>query len=93
MLCGMSRRSESDGMRVNISLDARHAAMLSALAERMHVNEGTLAKSLLSTALEESNPDARFITELLDGIDGTFARATAATERIDRGDFVELKDI
>src|SRR3954447_16884309 len=34
--------------RINVTLDAEYASKLSRLAERMHVQEGTLAKSLLS---------------------------------------------
>ena len=37
--------------RVNVTLDAEHALKLRQLAERTHTNEGTLARSLLSTAL------------------------------------------
>jgi predicted transcriptional regulator len=39
--------------RVNITLDDEHAAKLSRLAQRVHVNEGTLARSLLSTAIDD----------------------------------------
>ncbi len=43
--------------RFNIQLDERHALKLHQLAERTHVNPGTLARSLLSTALDETAPD------------------------------------
>jgi len=36
--------------------------------------------------------DAQFITELLDGIDGARECAQQATERLDRGEFIALKD-
>lgn len=48
------------GNRLNIQLDERYASKLRALAERTHVNPGTLARSLLSTALAiaETDPGA-----------------------------------
>ena len=45
------------------------------LAERTHVNPGTLARSLLSTALEEATPDPSSIVELLDATPGAYERA------------------
>ncbi|MFN8186679.1 MAG: hypothetical protein U0R69_06340 [Gaiellales bacterium] len=60
--------------RVNVTLDEEHALKLRCLAERTHTNEGTLARSLLSTALDEAEPDPRNIAELLDGIDGAYER-------------------
>ena len=65
----------SSPKRVNVTLDDAHAAKLRRLAERTHVNEGTLARSLLATALDEADPDARSVTELLDGIPDAFERA------------------
>lgn len=61
--------------RLNVTLDEEHTIKLRHLAQRTHTNEGTLARSLLSTAIEEADPDPRDITELLDGIDGAFERA------------------
>src|SRR5262249_51153697 len=65
-----------DGMagRINVSLDPEYSEKLSRLAARMHVQEGTLAKSLLSTALDGADPDAAHIVELLDGIPGAYER-------------------
>jgi len=56
--------------RINVTLDDGHAAKLARLAERTHVQEGTLARSLLSTALDDADPDAARITEILDSIPG-----------------------
>lgn len=61
--------------RVNVTLDDEYALKLQRLAERTHTNEGTLARSLLSTALDDADPDPRNVTDLLDGIDGAFERA------------------
>jgi len=61
--------------RVNVTLDAAYALKLQLLAERTHTNEGTLARSLLSSALDEADPDPRNIADLLDGIPGALDRA------------------
>jgi hypothetical protein len=61
--------------RLNITLDEQRAAKLARLAERVHVNEGTLARSLLSTAIDETDPDAGTVTAVLEGIDGAWERA------------------
>ena len=45
--------------RLNVTLDPEHAARLTRLAERTHGQEGTLARSLLSMASEEADPDPR----------------------------------
>jgi hypothetical protein len=70
---------------VNVTLDATHAAKLRRLAERTHVNEGTLARSLLSTALDDADPDPRSVTELLDGIPSTFERAQLGLAQVRDG--------
>lgn len=60
---------------MNVTLDPIHAAKLRTLAERTHVNEGTLARSLLAGALDDADADARNVAELLDGIPGALERA------------------
>jgi predicted transcriptional regulator len=61
--------------RLNITLDPEHAEKLSRLAERMDVQPATIARSLLSVALDEAEPDARTMLELLDSIEAAFGRA------------------
>jgi hypothetical protein len=61
--------------RVNVTLDPERAAKLALLAERTHVQEGTLARSLLSQALDEADPEPRHVAALLDGIPGAYERA------------------
>ena len=61
--------------RFNVQLDDEHAARLHAIAERTYVQPGTLARSLLSAALDMADPDATTITDLLDSIPGAFERA------------------
>ncbi len=67
--------------RLNITLDDEHAEKLARLAERMHVQPGTVARSLLSSALDETDPDARNVAELLDGIPGAYERAYIGLEQ------------
>lgn len=79
--------------RVNVTLDELHALKLHRLAERTHTNEGTLARSLLSTALDEADPDARNVTELLDGIPGAFERAQLGLEQARAGEGRPLEEL
>lgn len=79
--------------RINVTLDAEYAAKLSRLAERMHIQEGTLAKSLLSTALDGADPDAEHIVGLLDGIPGAYERAREGIEQARRGEGIPLDDL
>jgi hypothetical protein len=71
--------------RLNVTLDREHAEKLARLAERTHVQEGTLARSLLSNALDEADPDATNVAELLDGIPGALERATLGLEQARTG--------
>ena len=75
----------SPARRVNVTLDAEHALKLRQLAERTHTNEGTLARSLLSTALDEADPDPRNVAQLLDAIPGSFDRAALGREQAESG--------
>jgi hypothetical protein len=79
--------------RVNVTLDAEHAAKLARLAHRVHVNEGTLARSLLSAAIDEADPDAANIVTLLDGIDGALERAELGRWQAARGDTIGLDEL
>jgi len=79
--------------RVNVVLDAEHAAKLQRLAERTHTNPGTIARSLLATAIDEADPDARTITDILDRIDGAYEAAREGLRQIREGRGVPLEDI
>jgi hypothetical protein len=76
--------------RLNVTLDGEYAAKLARLAERTHTQEGTLARSLLSHALDEADPDARNVVELLDGIGGAYERAQVGLEQAHAGQTVPL---
>jgi hypothetical protein len=79
--------------RLNVTLDGEHAAKLSRLAERAHVQEGTLARSLLSHALDEADPDARHVAELLDGISGAFEQAQLGLEQAHARETIPLDEL
>src|SRR6188508_843822 len=61
--------------RFNVLLDEAHAAKLYGLAERTCVSPGRLARSLLSTALDQEAPEAASVTALLDAIPGAYDSA------------------
>jgi predicted transcriptional regulator len=79
--------------RINVSLDDEYSAKLSMLAERMHVQEGTLAKSLLSTALDRADPEADQIAALLDDIPGAYERTQEGLEQARRREGIPLDDL
>lgn len=79
--------------RVNVTLDDAYALKLRRLAERTHTNEGTLARSLLSSALDEADPDPRHVGDLLDGIPGAFERAQLGLEQAQTGRGTPLDEL
>lgn len=79
--------------RLNVTLDAEYAERLSALAERAHVPPGTMARSLLSSAIDEANGDGATMTEILDGIPGFWERISHAEEQAREGKVVSLDEI
>lgn len=76
--------------RINVTLDDEHAHKLARLAERTHAQEGTLARSLLSTALDDADPDATRITEILDAIPGAWERTQVGLAQAARGEGTPL---
>jgi hypothetical protein len=76
--------------RINVTLDGEHAHKLASLAERTHVQEGTLARSLLSKALDDADPDASRITEILDAIPGAWERMQEGLAQAARGEGIPL---
>jgi hypothetical protein len=79
--------------RLNITLDDEQAEKLARLAERMHVQPGTIARSLLSSALDEADPDARNVVELLDGVSGAYERAQLGLRQAQAGRTVPLDEL
>jgi hypothetical protein len=81
---------EAARKRINLTLDHEHARKLAMLAERTHVQEGTLARSLLSSALDDADPDAARITEILDAIPGAWERTQEGLAQAARGEGAPL---
>lgn len=79
--------------RLNVTLDDEHAAKLARLARRVHVNEGTLARSLLSSAIDDIDPDPDTVVGVLDGIDGAWERAELGRQQAAAGETVPLTDL
>jgi hypothetical protein len=72
-------------------LDPERAAKLALLAERTHPQEGTLAQSLLSRAIDETDVDARApLSSLLDGIPGAFERTHGGLTQARAGNTVAV---
>jgi predicted transcriptional regulator len=79
--------------RVNVTLDDEEAAKLTRLAERLHVQPGTVARSLLAHALDEADPDPRNIVDLLDGIAGAYERAQLGLRQARAGQTTSLDQL
>lgn len=79
--------------RINVSLDESHALRLSQLAEQLHVQEGTVARSLLSQALDDLAPEPRQISDLLDRIPGARERIAAGLADFDAGRTIPLDQL
>lgn len=78
---------------MNVTLDPARAAKLARLADRAHVSDGTLARSLLSSAIDQADPDARTILEILEGIPGLMQGIGEAQDDYREGRFVDLNDL
>lgn len=57
------------------------------------MQEGTLARSLLATALDDADPDAGRITEILDGIPGAWERTQEGLAQAMRGEGTPLDEL
>lgn len=83
----------SDSYRVNVTLDGEYGARLARLAERARVQEGTLARSLLSNAIDQADPDATNIVQLLDSIDGAWEDIERGRRQADAGETIPLEEL
>jgi hypothetical protein len=84
---------DSPSERLNITLDGERAAKLTQLAERVHVNEGTVARSLVTSAIDANDPDPTNVVALLDGIDGAYERAQLGLRQATAGETVPLHEL
>ena len=79
--------------RVNVVLGAEHAEKLRRIAERTHTSPGTLARSLLASAIDDADPDPENVAALLDRIPGAFERARRGLDEARSGSGIRLEDI
>lgn len=63
------------------------------LAQRTHIQEGTLARSLLSTAIDNADLDATQVTEILDAIPGAWERTQEGLAQASRGEGTPLDEL
>lgn len=89
----MTILSDQRSNRFNVVLDDEHAAKLRSLADRTYVNPGTLARSLLSTALDEATPDPGSVIALLDAIPGAYEAALEGRRALQEGRVTRLEDL
>ena len=82
-----------ESYRINVTLDGEYGARLSRLAERARVQEGTLARSLLSDAIDRADPNATNIVALLDSIDGAWERIERGRRQARDGETIPLEDL
>lgn len=80
-------------VRINVTLDDEDAAKLSELAQRTRVQEGTLARSLLSSALDRADPSPEHVVALLDALPGAWERTAAGIEQARRGEGIPLDEL
>ncbi len=79
--------------RINVLLDEEHAARLRRLAEQSHAAEGTLARSLLSWAIDDAEVEGRTIVEVLNGIPGARESIARGREQFAHGEGVPLDEL
>lgn len=91
--CGMHGGVDRFANGINVMLNPEHAARLERLARLAGVPEGTLARSLLAKAIEESDPDGRDILAILDGIPSAYEHAIQSLEQADAGETIALDDL
>ncbi|MEW6225927.1 MAG: hypothetical protein AB1627_14985 [Chloroflexota bacterium] len=81
------------GKRYNVVLDDEHAARLNEMAARLYLQPGTVARSLLSTALDQAAPEAATIAALLDSIPGAWERTMEGVADAEAGRVVPLDEL
>ncbi len=79
--------------RLNITIADEQAAKLARIADRVRIQPGTIARSLLSAAIDDADADARIVAELLDGLPDAFARATLGREQARAGETMSLEQL
>jgi predicted transcriptional regulator len=81
------------GKRINVVLDLEHAAKLQDMAARLYVQPGTIARSLLSSAIDQVDSEAGTITAILDAIPGAWDRTQEGLADKKAGRVVSLDEL
>ena len=55
--------------------------------------DGTLARSLLAAAIDDADPDAGSVTDILEGIPGLTSRLTEAEDQVEAGAVTDLRHL
>lgn len=79
--------------RISVTLDEEHAQRLKRMAEQAYIPEGTLARALLSRAIDDAEIDGVTMAKILDGIPGIHERLAAARKEIQRGNVIPLDEL
>lgn len=77
----------------SVPLDVERAAQLSRLAARLESTRETVARSLLSRALDVAEPEGFNLLQVLDDIPGAYERAMLGRRQAVEGNTVALEDI
>ena len=79
--------------RLNITVEDEQYERLARMAERMHLQPGTLARSLLLSALDEASLNAENVVRLLDGLPDAYERAELGRRQAAAGETIPLADL
>lgn len=77
--------SQSGAKRINVTLDAPQARRLAELAAEAHMSEGTLARSILITAIDRVPRDVNNVIDLLNRIPGAWDRMQRGIDDMEAG--------
>jgi hypothetical protein len=76
-----------------VTLDLEHAEKLRRMAEQAYTQQGSLARSLLSCAIDEAVIGARTMVDLLNRVLGALERAQLGREQARSGQTIPLDEL
>ena len=81
------------GKRINVVLDPERAAKLQEMAARLYVQPDTIARPLLSTAIDQVDSEAGTITGILNAIPEAWDRTQEGLADAKAGRVVSLDEL